>query len=236
VSTALPQANGTDTETTAYAYSLGDLINEQYEIAERCAEDHVTHVIECGRLLKKQRDRLNHGEWQPWLAEHCPQIAERTARHYMQAAEAAAVLAENGKPCRFASIAALLDAAARAQFEPPNNDDGHVEGDRLGGADDVHRDDDGYDAHQENVHEDDVRDRARRRRGDRRWQRFQNHYSRITAVNDGVELFMANFRLLVQALHPDRAPADRREQFERATAALTQIRDTFANASEEAAA
>jgi hypothetical protein len=45
-----------------------------------------TDVILAGKLLIESREHLNHGEWQPWLAEHFD-LNLRTAQNYVAAAE-----------------------------------------------------------------------------------------------------------------------------------------------------
>lgn len=211
-------------EVTARAYSLGDLINEQFQLAVQCGEEYVAHVIECGRLLEKQQARMGHGEWQPWLKKNCPKIPERTARHYMQIAAAAKSLEENGKPCRFDSVAALLDAARALEFEQQQQQR------QSATSDDVHGDDARERARQWKESRQEKARERHRRRADRNWERFQRRRFTVDSTDAGVELFNQHFRLFVQCLHPDRAPPDRREQFESATAALNQIRDAFANA------
>ena len=44
------------------------------------------NVIEIGNLLIKSREHLEHGEWQPWLAENFD-LSYRTALRYVSAAE-----------------------------------------------------------------------------------------------------------------------------------------------------
>ena len=45
-----------------------------------------TNIIEIGNLLIESRKHLDHGEWQPWLAEHFD-LSYRTAKRYVDAAE-----------------------------------------------------------------------------------------------------------------------------------------------------
>jgi hypothetical protein len=45
-----------------------------------------TNIIEIGNLLIESRKHLDHGEWQPWLAEHFD-LSYRTAVRYVDAAE-----------------------------------------------------------------------------------------------------------------------------------------------------
>lgn len=51
------------------------------------AKQAVACALECGRLLNRQKESLPHGEWQPWLAAHCPDISAPTARRYMRLAK-----------------------------------------------------------------------------------------------------------------------------------------------------
>jgi hypothetical protein len=43
------------------------------------------HAINAGKLLIEAKDLLGHGQWLPWLAEHCV-LPERTAQLYMRLA------------------------------------------------------------------------------------------------------------------------------------------------------
>jgi Protein of unknown function (DUF3102) len=52
------------------------------------------HAINAGRLLIEAKAQLEHGQWLPWLQEHC-QVSERTARPYMRLARHAAELEAN---------------------------------------------------------------------------------------------------------------------------------------------
>jgi Protein of unknown function (DUF3102) len=49
-------------------------------------EASIEHAIKCGELLIEAKAMLNkHGEWLPWLHEHC-ELSERTAQRYMRIA------------------------------------------------------------------------------------------------------------------------------------------------------
>lgn len=53
------------------------------------AKHAIAKAVECGGLLLRQKESLPHGEWQPWLAKHCPEISASTARRYMRLANRA---------------------------------------------------------------------------------------------------------------------------------------------------
>jgi hypothetical protein len=71
------------------SYSLTDLaarINAEHEAAGGALKRSLQHAIAAGELLLEAKDQLKHGQWLPWLKEHC-QISERTARLYMRVAK-----------------------------------------------------------------------------------------------------------------------------------------------------
>ena len=62
------------------------------------AKTAAEHAITAGHALIEARGLLMHGEWLPWLREHCA-LAERTAQLYMQIAKSgleAEIVAEIG--------------------------------------------------------------------------------------------------------------------------------------------
>jgi Protein of unknown function (DUF3102) len=74
--------------TTAQAgdNSLPDLaarIKAEHEAATASLRDSVRHAIAAGELLIEAKARLKHGQWLPWLRDHCS-ISERTAQLYMR--------------------------------------------------------------------------------------------------------------------------------------------------------
>jgi hypothetical protein len=61
--------------------SLPDLaarIKAEHEAVSTALKESVRHAIAAGELLIEAKDRLKHGEWLPWLKDHCT-ISERTA-------------------------------------------------------------------------------------------------------------------------------------------------------------
>jgi hypothetical protein len=57
--------------------------------AREKARDAVYRAYQCGQLLNRQKDGLDHGQWEQWLATNCPEIAPCTARRYMKLAKKA---------------------------------------------------------------------------------------------------------------------------------------------------
>jgi hypothetical protein len=55
----------------------------------------LAHAIAAGELLIEAKAQLKHGQWGPWLAEHCA-IPDRTARLYVRLARNRPALEQNG--------------------------------------------------------------------------------------------------------------------------------------------
>jgi hypothetical protein len=69
--------------------SLADLaarIVIEHQAVSLALKDSVRHAIEAGALLIEAKTQVPHGQWLPWLAEHCT-MAERTAQLYMRVAK-----------------------------------------------------------------------------------------------------------------------------------------------------
>jgi hypothetical protein len=81
--------------------------------ASRTATKSLQRAIEAGERLNEAKALVNHGEWLPWLKEHCD-ISERTARVYMRIARNKDVVdVKNG------SVADLTIRAAVAEITEP---------------------------------------------------------------------------------------------------------------------
>ena len=63
-------------------------IGRLYRQAKIALVDSVKWLIECGKRLKAQKDKLNHGEWLPWLEANKEELGfgARTAAYLMDAA------------------------------------------------------------------------------------------------------------------------------------------------------
>ncbi len=67
--------------------SLATEITREHEAACRAVRSGLAHARRAGDLLLEVKAGLEHGVWLPWLAEHCPTIAARTAQAYMRIAQ-----------------------------------------------------------------------------------------------------------------------------------------------------
>jgi hypothetical protein len=68
-----------------YLTDLAGRIRIEHEAVSTALKDSVRHAITAGELLIEAKKQLAHGQWLPWLADHCT-IAERTAQLYMRCA------------------------------------------------------------------------------------------------------------------------------------------------------
>ena len=68
--------------------SLTDLaarIKAEHEASSTAIKRGLEHAVACGRLLNEAKDQLDHGQWLPWLRDHCC-VPVRTAQRYMELA------------------------------------------------------------------------------------------------------------------------------------------------------
>ncbi len=69
--------------------SLADLahrIKAEHTAVAESLKDGVRHAIAAGELLIEAKDQVPHGQWLPWLREHCS-LSERTCQLYMRVAK-----------------------------------------------------------------------------------------------------------------------------------------------------
>jgi hypothetical protein len=69
--------------------SLADLaarIKIEHEATADSLKSSVEHAMAAGDLLIEAKAQLKHGQWLPWLTEHCA-MSERTAQLYMRTAK-----------------------------------------------------------------------------------------------------------------------------------------------------
>src|SRR3954447_26941881 len=77
------------TTTITASNSLADLaarIKAEHGAVASALKDSVRHAIAAGELLIEAKAQLAHGQWLPWLSDHCT-ISERTAQLYMRVAK-----------------------------------------------------------------------------------------------------------------------------------------------------
>jgi hypothetical protein len=70
----------------------------------------VEHAMAAGDLLVEAKAQLKHGEWLPWIRDHCA-ISDRTAQLYMRVAKNRVAIEEQAKSATVADLT-LNEAAA----------------------------------------------------------------------------------------------------------------------------
>ena len=66
---------------------LASAANRYHAEAESSARSAVEAAWRAGQALTVAKAQCRHGEWLPWLNEHCPEIAPRTMQTYISIAE-----------------------------------------------------------------------------------------------------------------------------------------------------
>jgi hypothetical protein len=82
--------------TTAPLDRLAREIKTEHAAAERAMSDSLAHAHRAGDLLLDVKDKLSHGQFLPWVREHCS-IVPRTAQLYMQLARDWDTIAPNAQ-------------------------------------------------------------------------------------------------------------------------------------------
>jgi hypothetical protein len=124
------------TPETIVAPTLAAEITAAHLAAIGAARTAIEHARRCGELLTQAKAAVPHGQWLPWLAEHCPDIGARQAQKYMRLAGGwpAIEAAANTNPESYLTIDGALQLLAApeqaaltrhpaASWVPPMTDD-----------------------------------------------------------------------------------------------------------------
>jgi Protein of unknown function (DUF3102) len=109
-----------DLPAQAGSNSLPDLavrIRAEHEAVDQSLKSSVAHAMAAGDMLIEAKSLVKHGQWLPWLHEHCT-ISERTAQLYMRCAKQREVIESNTQPIADLSLneaAALLMLSSDAR-------------------------------------------------------------------------------------------------------------------------
>jgi hypothetical protein len=78
-----------------------ECINREHLAVEHAEKSKLDHAFACGEYLAEAKEIVEHGNWEEWLAKHCPNIPERTSTFYMRLSKNRAVIekaaADEGK-------------------------------------------------------------------------------------------------------------------------------------------
>jgi hypothetical protein len=75
-----------DLEDSNYLPDLASRIQVEHKAVSASLKESLRHSIAAGELLIEAKGRVKHGEWLPWLRDHCT-ISERTAQLYKRCAK-----------------------------------------------------------------------------------------------------------------------------------------------------
>jgi len=106
---------------------LAERIRAAHRRVMKRAADTLMAAMDAGDALIIAKKKLDHGEWMPWLAEHCS-VGDRSARGYMRLAENRKLIEEKIKlamDCQF-GIARALSWLKLVQTEFPPAAEGGV--------------------------------------------------------------------------------------------------------------
>jgi Protein of unknown function (DUF3102) len=76
----------TPVDGSNYLADLAGRIRVEHEATATALKSSVEHAMAAGDLLIEAKSQLKHGQWLPWLTEHCA-LSERTAQLYMRTAK-----------------------------------------------------------------------------------------------------------------------------------------------------
>jgi hypothetical protein len=94
--------------------SLADLaarIRAEHEATAVALQSSVMHAMAAGDLLIEAKAQLKHGQWLPWLSDHCA-MSERTAQLYMRCAKNRITIEKEIKSATAVADLTLNEAAA----------------------------------------------------------------------------------------------------------------------------
>ena len=95
--------NIVDVERSNRLPELAARIKEEHEATAVALQRGLEHALAAGKMLIEAKALLKHGQWLPWLAEHCA-MSERTAQAYMQVAHSFAKIGDEAKAQRVADL------------------------------------------------------------------------------------------------------------------------------------
>src|SRR6266446_10095590 len=81
-----PGASDIDLSRSNLLADLAARIRTEHEATSASLQRGVQHAMTAGDLLLEAKAQVPHGQWLPWLSEHCA-ISERTAQLYMRVAK-----------------------------------------------------------------------------------------------------------------------------------------------------
>jgi Protein of unknown function (DUF3102) len=122
--TPSPTAKAKNRRAVDRSNSLADLaarIKAEHDAVGHALKRGLEHAIAAGRLLIEAKEQLAHGQWLPWLRDHC-QVSERMAQRYMLLARHAPELSAKSDTVSDLTIRGALEQLAPPPAEPDRED------------------------------------------------------------------------------------------------------------------
>jgi hypothetical protein len=96
-------------------------INAAHDAVVNAVRDALQNAIRAGELLVAVKDGQDHGDWETWLSNSCPNISNRTARLYMHLSKnedkLTAAAEQNGNTVADMSVREAQKLLAKPQTE-----------------------------------------------------------------------------------------------------------------------
>jgi hypothetical protein len=104
--------------------ALVKAINDEYAVILANERNTLPKALAIGEKLVALKSRIEHGEWKPYLKEHCRQISYETAAVYMRVYNKQAewrTAAEKNAGSAFLTIEGVLNLLAKAKPDTSTN-------------------------------------------------------------------------------------------------------------------
>jgi hypothetical protein len=105
---------------------LAARIRAEHEGVHAAIKSGLEHALTAGELLIEAKKRLKHGEWSPWLNEHC-KLSERTARLYIRLARHRSLIEAKSATVADLTVRGALELIS-APRKPATSSEGNPEG------------------------------------------------------------------------------------------------------------
>jgi N6-adenosine-specific RNA methylase IME4 len=98
-------------EGSNYLVDIAARIKIEHQAVAASLKQSVHHAIAAGELLLEAKEQIPHGEWLPWLSEHCG-VTPRSAQGYMRLARNRAELEANTQALAHLTVEGALKSLA----------------------------------------------------------------------------------------------------------------------------
>jgi hypothetical protein len=110
-------------EGSNYLVDIAARIKVEHQAVAASLKRSIDHAIAAGELLLEAKDQIPHGQWLPWLEQHCG-VTPRAAQMYMRVATYRAAIELKYEDISHLTIAGALAALAKPRLPKPRKRDG----------------------------------------------------------------------------------------------------------------